>query len=1073
MPTFARIRQACCLKLIVCTLILLLPLVTHHSSLLYGQTGTASLSGRVTDQQNAVIPDVEIEIRNVSTNVTQVTRTNGDGIYSFPALPPGNYLMSVRKQQFRTVSVTGIELHTQDSLARNFVLQVGSSAESVTVNANAEHMETDNPAVGLLVARTFVENMPLNGRSFQDLIALAPGTVSSVHGASGGFSINGQRSDANYFTVDGVSANVTVAPDNSSSNTSAVTGTLPSQTALNTTQSLVPVDALQEFKIQTSGYTAEYGRQPGGQIQFTTRSGTNELHGTLFEYFRNEALDANSWFNNQSAIPRQSEKQNDFGGTFGGPVVIPRLYNGTNKTFFFFSYEGLRLRLPQFNEFDVPTAALRQFAAPGIQTFLNALPLPNGPDNGDQCAASLDPKNTFSCTGQFRAGVSNPSTINSVGLRFDQSIGQRLQLFGRFASTTSSQTTRGNSITELDKQSADSYLWTIGASARLSPNLLDEFRVNYTSVHGGVDSTLVSVRGSVPYAKSLVIPPQFASPGTSYANFFDFFPPNANSVFFPTYKTEANKQRQYNLVNVVSWARADHLLKVGGDYRRLLPAWDPVQYEPVLIVQSAAAIQQGYADIAVVQAQQLARPTINNLSLYAEDHWKVTHRFTMDYGLRWEFNPVPGASDGIYPLAITTTNFASMQLAPKGTPQYKTTYKNFAPRLGVAYHLTNFGNHSLVVRAGGGLFYDTGEALAAAGYAGYPFSVIGPFLQNLPLPASPASLAPPGLNIPLVPPYGPLNGVSDPHLKLPYTEQWNLATDLALSSKNTMTFSYVGNAGRKLLFTNLYFPTNNQNFSSGISITNNAASSSYHSLQVQDSGYIGKGLQLIGAWTWSHAIDDNSSNSNSNGFPPLRGNSDNDVRNVINLALNYQIPGKTSSRVGRALTQGWLFATRFTAQSGYPVDVFQGRYTSPIDGSTIPIRPDLVSGVPIYLHNAPDAPGGWELNKMAFSPVPTDPNTGAPLRQGTLGRNFVHGPAFWNLNTSLQRGFAIHEGLSLLFRVDAFNIFNHPNFGNVDSFLTDSTFGRPLPSVATIGVNNALYATGAARSLQLNLKLQF
>src|ERR1700733_3931914 len=181
-----------------------------HAPSTFAQTGSAAISGRVTDQSNAVMPDVEVEIKNVDTNVTRLTKTNGDGIYSFPALSPGNYLMNVRKQQFRTVSVTGIQLHTQDSLARNFVLQVGSSAESVTVNANANSMESDSPAVSMTVTREFVEDMPLNGRSFQDLIQLAPGAVAgnTSAGGAGYYSIDGQRTDSNIFTVDGVSANL-------------------------------------------------------------------------------------------------------------------------------------------------------------------------------------------------------------------------------------------------------------------------------------------------------------------------------------------------------------------------------------------------------------------------------------------------------------------------------------------------------------------------------------------------------------------------------------------------------------------------------------------------------------------------------------------------------------------------------------------------------------------------------------------------------------------------------------------------------------------------------------------------
>jgi hypothetical protein len=1036
---------------------------------------SAQLSGEVRDESKAVVPVAAITLRNLNTGIVRTTTTNANGMYVFTFIDPGNYKIIIEKQNFQTVIQTDIVLSTAQSAVLNFTLKLGPMSETITVNANAEHMPTDNPAVGLLVNRDFVESTPLNGRSFQDLIALAPGAVTSTNSVTGGFSINGQHDNSNYYTVDGVAANLNPNPSFQPAQWSA--GTLSSQTALGTTQALVSVDALQEFKIQTSGYTAEYGRQPGGQIELTTRSGTNDIHGSLFDYFRNDALDANDWFAKQQGIPRQPERQNDFGGTIGGPVEVPMFFNGKDHTFYFVSYEGLRLTEPQFSGIrDVPTAAFRQFAASGLQPFLNSVPLPNVAGhltNGDQCAASVG--QTFSCTGEWAGGYSNPSDLDSISLRVDQVVGSKLQLFVRYFDTPSKQVNRSFG-TQLAITKSSSHGWTLGTTERVSSNLVDELRFNYSASHGVSGNNPVAFDGALPYAKSLVIPPQYAPGSTPSQGQVVIIAPGAKSSQVPiaAYAEAVNQQQQYNLVDGLSFTRNTHTLKFGADYRRLMPLYNPAQYSSLFLLLSVAKIQQGVSDVAFIGASQKAHPIFNNLSLYAQDHWRLASRFTLDYGVRWEFNPAPGASDGLYPLALTTSSWVTTQLAPPGTPQYRTIYHNFAPRFGFAYQVGALASHTLVIRTGFGIFYDTGQAQGAEGYAAYPFRVSN-VLSNISFPISAASIVPPPLNSPLVAPYPNINAISDPNLKLPYTEQWNLSADLGLSARNTLTVSYVGNVGRKLLFSQEYTNLSSVNpaFTDAVFVSN-AGSSSYNALQVQDQGYVAPGLQLIASYTWAHALDNSS--TDNNGFPPIRGNSDNDIRHVLNAALNYQIPGGGNNAFARALIKGWSVDSRFTAQTGYPVDVNQGSYLLPNSVSAL-IRPDLVPSAGVYLHNAPGALGGWALNPTAFSPVPTDPNTGAPLRQGTLGRNFIHGPGFWNLNEAVQRNFTLHERLRLIFRAEAFNIFNHPNAGNIDNCLCDSSFGQSHPpqqgGVPSIGVPNRLYATGGARSLQLLLKLQF
>jgi hypothetical protein len=544
------------------------------------------------------------------------------------------------------------------------------------------------------------------------------------------------------------------------------------------------------------------------------------------------------------------------------------------------------------------------------------------------------------------------------------------------------------------------------------------------------------------------------------------------------YSGSSTTQHQYQLVDTFDWTIGQNSIKFGADWRRLTPTWASQLYESGIQILGLDNIQQGYASTLFLAATAPGQPVFNNLSIFAQDHWRISPRLSVDLGLRWEFNPPPGPSNGHYPATLTSSNLATATIAPPGTAPYQTSYDHFAPRFGFAWSAIPSIRHSLTVRGGFGIFYDTGQQTIGNAYASvYPFSATAPIQDEIPLPLSAAVLAPPSLNFPLTPPYPYLQGLTARNLTLPYTEQWNLSVDEALSEKNTLTVSYVGNVGRKLLFTNYYgsVPAN-PDFSGGLTFTSNGSQSSYNALQVQDRGRIANGLDFVGSFTWAHALDDVSNDFAENA--PMYGNSDNDLRRVLNFALNYQMPTLSSHGWIQAMTRGWLLANRFSAQSGFPLNVVQD-YAYPPDAPSEEYLPDLVPGVPIYLHgraadvDGQPVPGNWRLNSAAFALVPTDPTTGIPIRQGTLGRNFVRSPGFWTLNTAVQRSFHIREELHLIFRVDAFNIFNHPNLNQIDTTLSDSTFGQSNGGAGGIGSSNLLYAMGAARSLQFSLKLQF
>jgi Carboxypeptidase regulatory-like domain len=281
------------------------------------QTENARISGRVRDVTGATIIGAECKITNIDTDASITTITNEDGIYVIPDLHPATYRLTIQKDGFRTVVQPRLQLYVQDAVNENFTLAIGTASESVTVLGDTFGVRTDSAAVSTVVDDQFVQNMPLNGRSFQPLIALTPGIVfTSQQLGQGQFSSNGQRSNANYFMVDGVSANFGVTIGGLAQ---TLGGAIPGYTAQGGTNGLVSVDAMQEFRIQTSSYDPEFGRTPGAQISIVTKSGGNQFHGTLFDYLRNDIFDARNYFD-APPLPKPPERQNDFGGTLGGPI---------------------------------------------------------------------------------------------------------------------------------------------------------------------------------------------------------------------------------------------------------------------------------------------------------------------------------------------------------------------------------------------------------------------------------------------------------------------------------------------------------------------------------------------------------------------------------------------------------------------------------------------------------------------------------------------------------------------------------------------------------------------------------
>lgn len=533
----------------------------------------ATLSGRITDSNQAAVVGAKVKVINTATNSTKTVTTNEDGFYIVPELIPSEYRIEVSRNGFQSTVREKITLNIGASTTLNFTLSVGNIEEQVTVDSGeTELVERDSAAVGTLVTRKFIENLPLNGRSFQTLIELTPGITlaPTTTQSTGQFSVNGQRSNANYFMVDGVSGNIGTGTNFQFYQQAA--GSLPGLSIFGGTNTLASVDAVQEFRVQTSSYSAEFGRQPGGQISLVTRSGSNAYNGSLFNYFRNEALDANDWFENRAGRGRRALRQNNYGGTFGGRIILPRFGEGTpfwldgkDRSFFFVSFEGLRLKQPQTSVLlaRVPSVAARNAATGVFKQILDAFPLPNSPFVAGDSAD----------TERYTAALSYPSKVDALSFRIDQKITEKVIVFGRFNNAPSSQRFRAfpsqNNAYENNIRTI-----TVGSTQTFSSRLINDFRVNSSSTRGLFLFEGIEVDGSRLPDNSLLFP-SFAPPeNASVSIILGTQGSNISSANLTQGKTIGTKQRQINIVNNLTWIVGNHELKFGVDYRRLTPKVD-------------------------------------------------------------------------------------------------------------------------------------------------------------------------------------------------------------------------------------------------------------------------------------------------------------------------------------------------------------------------------------------------------------------------------------------------------------------------------------------------------------------
>jgi hypothetical protein len=1009
----------------------------------------AQLSGFIEDPSGSRIEKATVKVVSEDTDTQRTTESNSSGFYSVPDLPPGHYRVEVVAQGFQNVNHAGIVLEVAEAARLDFRLEVSATAETVNVTADASPINTTDASVSMTVSRDLVENLPLNGRSFQQLITLAPGvnlTGGQNFGDNGEFSVNGQRPTSNYFTVDGVGANL-----GSSVLGGQVAGSAETLSAAGGTNAMVSVDALQEFRILTSSFSPEYGRTPGGQVILLTRSGSNDFHGTMFEYFRNNIVDANDWFANRAGAARAALRFNDFGATLGGPIV-------RNKTFFFFSYEGQPLRQPQFAITSVPDVASRQETAPAVRSLVNGFPNPNGPELGNGLA-------------EFSAGYSNPIDANATSVRVDHIFGPKLNAFVRYNYAPSSSIDRGGddqALSAIYRQSFLAQSITMGVTYAISPSVVNETRANWSENLTTTTSTLDSFGGATPPSNStLFVQPYSIEKDLAYI-----------SVVYPVRYLvglfQVTKPRQVNLVDTVSYSLGTHQFKFGADYLRSLP-----------IVVPFSDLYYGFSGTAGRITNNLSfgsfpsgfvRADVTNLSLYGQDTWRVSSRLSITYGLRWDVNPAPRdryPNNGSYVPLQGNYYTGEVSVGAPGSSLWNTQYRNFAPRLGWAYQVRQAPAWETVLRAGVGLFFD----IATEGAVASPFADGFPngqsvYVSNVSFPVSPseAAVSPVSLTDPAP---GSTFYVYRRDLAAPRSWQWNVSVQQGLGYAQTATVSYVAALGRDLLY-GQYYPNVGPN-GYVVFFTDNSARSNYQSLQLQYQRRLSHGVTATATYAWSHSLDDASSNIASLAPGALFtadsnwGASDFDVRHSFKAAFSWSVPRLSGARWIRAVANGWGTDGILTARSALPVDI--GSYSNNVlGGYNFFLRPDVVPGQPVYLYGS-QYPGGKAFNPAAFE---IDPNT-----QGNVGRNTLRGFDLVETDLSLRRRFSVTERVKVLFRADLFNLLNHPNFASPDATLDDGTFGQSIGMAngvhggGSVYSQNSVFQTGGPRTVQFSLKVQF
>jgi hypothetical protein len=1049
----------------------------------------AELRGLVRDPSGAVVPGADVTAASIANGYQETQSTDSRGRYVFPSLKPGSYELTVRLRGFQAVRRTDQVLNAGAAIQIDVTLEPEGVTEAIEVGGTA--VRDDTPGNGVVLSREFLSGIVLDGRSLQSLIVLAPGVVSMGDGV---ISADGSRTTSNYVTIDGVSANIGVSrggpappvfiagprvgpPGDTDTNAAGANAVLGGFTG---GSDVIQLEAIEEVRVQTSAYPAQYGRQPGAQVAFVTRSGTNQFAGSGFDYLRDSRLDAHDWFSNANpAARRLPYTQQQFGGVFGGPIAKDRM-------FFFFSYEGRqRGNAPSVRQLRVPAADLRNNPAlsPELGRLVNAYPLPQGPEFLDALGRPLG-------AAPFYDASPGDQGSNSYSVKIDRNFGPRLALTGRWNQGLSGRTSF--ILAQRTSNATDARTLTFNARSVLNTRLYNDWSINYSRNAADNGSTITDRYDVVPIDERALLP--------------DFAPASSSVLIslpgavqdYRLGPSVANRQVQMNIVDNLSWTAGRHSMRFGVDLRRLTPVYGPTEYRSSVTFNTLSALLNNRADQLSIGSSDQVRIAVIAFSAYAQDTFRATNRLTFDYGMRWEVNPAPKGLDKPLFTLQGFPDLTALKLSPPGTPLYQTHWAEMAPRVGASYRLRPEAAQSTVLRGSFGLYYDLGTGATATAARMFPYNrtVRRP---GVPFPPEDrlAQEAPP---LSLDPPYtGQDFTVVDLRNSLPKTTQWSAGVDRSFGRSQRLSASYTGHAARRLLRRYFYAfdavrPVNPAFPGARLNITRNdpgwGDSSDYHALQVQYSRQLSRGLQALANYTLARATDSGSDDATvnlvDNATKPTyyNGYSRFDRRHAASVSAVYVVPTPSVPRFARAVLGGWSTNFNFRAQSAPPLTVTYG-YVDPIDTITYTYRVDVVPGQPIWLEDG-TAPGHRKLNPAAFALPATALGAGTrnQVNHGNEPRNGVRGFGTWQADFALAKQIRISARRTAQLRAEAQNVFNHPNFSQPDAsigrvigatgqFIPAPLFGRITGSGGISGGGGVGGSAGGARTIQFALRVNF
>ena len=1006
----------------------------------------STLVGDVVDPAGRPVENARIFLIQNSTHAMLQAWTNYEGNFVFSQLAPDGYTLQAIQAGFAPIQISPITLGANENRGIDIRLEVPRAEETAFIHSG-EFEEAS--VISTRISHDLIDILPLNGHTLQPLLLLTPGVVMM---ANNEFSFNGQATNMNYFTVDGASVNLAVKNGTIGSDL----GQDAAYSALGTSSNLISLDSLDEFSVRSSTISPMIGRQSGGHIQLSSRSGGDAYHGEGFELFRNSALDAQDWFTTTDTSVNTNLRQNDFGGILSGHIPAKTKWIGRN--YFFLSEESLRLLQPTTLETFVPSDILRSKAPPSLMPFLNVFPASSRPDTGTG-------------TSRYRLGISNPSSEDNYALRFDTGHDRPLEGFVRYSHSSSSRASTDTGWT-LSSVERHSQTLTVGVLWKLHTNTVNELRFNWGENRGSLANFLHRLSGATLPPENLLL--QGISSNCKM--------PSLNYYFLgATYASKSTGYQPIHQINVadsIMVQRGKHLFDLGFDYLRLVGGTVPSDFNLTVNFLSQRSIITGIADSLVIQSQDAVTVKHDIVSLYAQDTWNVGRRLTLDYGIRWELSPAPVAENGQDLYTVTSSkDIQNMSLAPAGTELYPPVYSNFGPRAGFAWELNSRSDMETVLHGGLGWFYSLGNTYSMASAGTFPH-VRQVTLYNRPYPPTAMLLAPHSNS--LLPPYSgqAFFAYADEYAP-PGVYQFSTGLEQHLGRGRKLSVAYIGSESRHLpIIENLTDP--NPNFIHGTSISEvrSVGTESYSSLQAQFGQEITRNTILRASYTWAHCIDNVS--EDINGFvrktlAPVtgeHGNSDFDLRQSFGMGFSYQMREIRSDSLMKKLFERWNFSSLLVARSGMPLDI---TYTRPVGSQLYPSRPDLAENASLLVKNA-HQPGGAMLNHLAFL-VPSS------SRQGDLARNSLRGYGALQADLAMQRDFRLKERLSLRVRSEFFNAFNHPNFGVPDvnlgtyadgTFARNSNFGRITRMLDTqLGGLQQAYQIGGPRSIQASMKLFF